>query len=188
MSYIFTVRLIHEISSCLIRQVPLLTLLPFLIFSKSHKVHELFQSVQKNRSLKVLSIKRLNRVRWNSKEFCLQVFLSRFDCIIDGLQTVADDESFAENQRATANGLHSAFQTKQSVATAYLFQEIFAVIGPLSRYLQNVDVDFGKAIDMVDSSISRSQEMRESPEKLIEIADSSVANIEWSQHESAVDD
>ena len=41
-----------------------------------------------------------------------------------------------------------------------------------------MDVDFGKAIDMVDSLISRIQEMQESPEKIIEIADSSVANIE----------
>ena len=60
-----------------------------------------------------------------------------------------------ENQRATAQGLHSSFETKEIVATACLFREIYAVTGTFSRYLQSVDVDCGKAIDMVDSSIEK---------------------------------
>lgn len=114
------------------------------------------------------------------ENFALRVFLLRFDCIIEMLQRVGDGGSFAENQRATAKELHTVFQTKQFVAFAYLFQEIFDITGPLSRYLQSVNVDFGKAIDLIDSSISRIQIMRDNPEKIIEISDSSVVGVEWS--------
>ena len=58
---------------------------------------------------------------------------------------------------------------KQVVATAYLFREIFAVTGPLSRYLQNGDVDFGKAIDMVGSSIENIEKMQDEAEKIPQI-------------------
>ena len=58
-------------------------------------------------------------------------------------------------------------QTKQFLATAYLFQEIFASTGPLSRYLQRVDVDLGKALGMVQSAIDELNELRKKPEQMI---------------------
>ena len=68
-------------------------------------------------------------VHWNACCFCL---FSR---------------SFEEKQRATAQGLYSSFKVKQVVAMACFLQEVIGVTGPLSRYLQNAVVDFGKAID-----------------------------------------
>ena len=58
-------------------------------------------------------------------------------------------------------------QTKQFLATAYLFREIFASTGPLSRYLQRVDVDFGKALGMVESAIDELNDLRKKPERII---------------------
>lgn len=64
------------------------------------------------------------------------------------LGKIVAESSFSANQRATAEGLLASFQTKQFMATAYLFREIFVITGPLSRYLQNVNVDLGKALAM----------------------------------------
>ena len=100
--------------------------------------------------MKVLSIKRLNTVRWNSRERCLTVFCSRYDLIMDVLQEIQNNPSFKDNKRARANGLHQSFQSKEIVATACIFQDIFAITGPLSTYLQSTDVDIGKANDLVN--------------------------------------
>ena len=46
------------------------------------------------------------------------------------------------------------------MATAFLFRELFAVTGPVSRYLQTVDIDLSKAVPMINSSITSLQKMR----------------------------
>ena len=57
---------------------------------------------------------------------------------------------------------------KQVTTTACLFREIFVVTGPLSRYLQNFDVDFScKAIDMVDNSIGNIEQMQDEAEEIL---------------------
>ena len=86
----------------------------------------------------------------------MKIFLLSFDSIFKVLQTGAENRSFEENQRATAQGLSLIFQTKQIFVTTCLFREIFAMTGSLGRYLQSIDVHFGKAIDIVDGSIEKS--------------------------------
>ena len=125
----------------------------YALFSRSQKIHSVFEDIQKDERLKVLTLKRVNTVRWHSREFCLKVFLERYSCIIQVLENVVTGTSFDENQRLTAEGLLTSFQLKQIVATAYLFREIFAITGPLSRYLQSIDADLGKATSMIDSAI-----------------------------------
>ena len=49
----------------------------------------------------------------------------------------------------------------------YLFREILASTGPLSRYLQRVHVDFGKALGRVESAIDELNELRKEPERII---------------------
>ena len=139
----------------------------YVLFSKTQRIHDLFEAVELEDNLKVLSLKRLNTVRWHSREFGLKVFLSRYDCILSVLETVALDVSFDGNPRKTSAGLLTQIQTKQFLATAYLFREIFASTGPLSRYLQRLDVDFGKALGMVGSVIDALNELRKKPEQII---------------------
>ena len=38
----------------------------YVLFSKTQRIHDLFETVQREKNLKVLSIKRLNTVRWHS--------------------------------------------------------------------------------------------------------------------------
>ncbi len=93
----------------------------YVLFSKTQRIHDLFDAVQLEDNLKVLSLKRRNTVRWHSHEFCLKVFLWRYDCILSVLETVASDVSFDGNSQKTSAGLLTQIQTKQFLATAYLF-------------------------------------------------------------------
>ena len=137
------------------------------LFRKSQKIHDLFESIQKEKKLNVTSLKRINTLRWSSREFSLKEFLQRYECTMSVLETVAADTSFEGNQRRTSAGLVECFQTKQFVATAYLFREIFAITGPLSRYLQSIDIDFGKAISLIDCAVAQLNTLREEPENIV---------------------
>ena len=44
------------------------------LFKKSEKIHSLFESSQIDVNCAVLSIKRINTVRWNDREFSLHIF------------------------------------------------------------------------------------------------------------------
>ena len=66
------------------------------------------------------------------------------------------------------------------MATAFPFREIFAVTGPLSRYLQTVDIDFSKAVPMNDSTIISLQKMRDMPDDVFRpMADDDFGDTEW---------
>ena len=151
------------------------------LFLKSQKIHDLFESIQKEKKLTVISLKSINTVRWSSREFSLKAFLQRYDSIMCVLETVSADTSFEGNQRSTSAGLMECFRTKQFVATAYLFREIFAITSPLSRYLQSIDIDFGKAISMIDSAIVQLAKLRAEPENIIESVEKEFdpAEVSW---------
>ena len=155
----------------------------YVLFSKTQRIHDLFEAVQLEENLKVLSLKRLNTVRWHSRELCLKVLLSRYDCILSVLETVALDSLIDGNPRKTSIGLLRQIQTKQFLATAYLFREIFASTGRLSRYLQRVDVDFGKALGMVESAIDELNELRKEPERIIRYVEQKhdSPSVTWQQ-------
>lgn len=151
----------------------------YIFFSKSQKVSSLFKEVQRGKSLKVWSIKRLNTVRWSSRELCLKVLLHRYESIIETLSQISESCVFDEHQRAIANGLLSAFSTKQTILTACLFREVFAVTGPLSRYLQSENVDFGKALNLVDACIEKLTQLRNASEDIVAVLDKDFKGLEW---------
>ncbi|CAB4028589.1 zinc finger MYM-type 1-like, partial [Paramuricea clavata] len=155
----------------------------YVLFSKTQRIHDLFEAVQLEENLKVLSLKRLNTVRWHSRELCLKVLLSRYDCILSVLETVALDSLIDGNPRKMSIGLLKQIQRKQFLATAYLFREIFASTGPLSRYLQRVDVDFGKTLGMVESAIDELNELRKEPERIVRYVEQkhNSPSVTWEQ-------
>ena len=106
------------------------------MFRKSQPIHEMFERKQKDMGLDVLSIKRINTVRCNSREFSLRAFIDRYESVTSVLEEISGNTSFKSETRVTATGLLDAFQTKQFIATAYLLREIFTTTGPLSRQLQ----------------------------------------------------
>ena len=49
----------------------------YLLFSKSQKALAVFEDIQRSEGLPLRSLKRLNTVRWFSRELCLRTFLER---------------------------------------------------------------------------------------------------------------
>ena len=86
--------------------------------------------------------------------------------------------------KATGKGLLESFEKEQTMATAYLFREIFVITGPLSRYLQSVNVDLAKALAMVDGCLSRLQRLRSDPDEIIRICKNECNKVKW--HETRV--
>ena len=77
-------------------------------------------------------------------------------------------------------GLLTSIQTGQSMATAFLFREIFTVTDLLSRHLPTVDIDFSKAVAMIDSGITSLHKMRDMPGGIFRVmADDDFGNTEW---------
>ena len=46
---------------------------------------------------------------------------------------------------------------------------------------KSVNVDLGKALAMVDSSLSRLQSLRSDPDKVIQISDKDCGTVEWKE-------
>ena len=53
----------------------------YVLFSKTQRMHGLFEAAPREGNLKVLSLKRLNTIRWHSRKLCLKVLVSLYDCI-----------------------------------------------------------------------------------------------------------
>ena len=79
-------------------------------------------------------------MRWNSREFSLNIFKEWYDAILDAFEQISTGRSFDADTRCTAGGLLNAFVPKQFIATSILFRESFAITGPLSR--TSVDQNF----------------------------------------------
>ncbi len=58
------------------------------LFSKLHRVHSLIENTRKEENLKFFSVKRLNTVGWSATEFCLNMFFTRFDCVVKVLEKI----------------------------------------------------------------------------------------------------
>ena len=87
--------------------------------------------------------------------------------------------SIGAEKRSVADGLLKTFCTKQFMASAFLFKEIFSFTGPLSRILQGVNIDFGKALVLLDEALANLEAL--SPENVICIADNDFPLVEWEQ-------
>ena len=130
-----------------------------LLFTKCAEIEKIFRNVQEDRNLRYISLKRSNTVRWNSRELSLDLFLHRYDCIGETLHEAANNTSLERDHRSRASGLLENIVTKQFVATALLFKEIFQFTGSLSCYLQSVDLDCSKAISMVNDIIMQLEKL-----------------------------
>ena len=111
-----------------------------------------------------------------------EYFVERHECIILTLDKIRKDNTFDTKHRSDATGLLSSINTKQFMATMYLFQEIFVVTGPLSRYLQTVNMDICNALVMVQSAIDSLEKIRNSASDTIQRMEEATAgfgDIEW---------
>ena len=94
------------------------------------------------------------------------------------LRKIVADTSFRPDKRDIADGLLDLFSTKQFIAGAYLFCEIFAITCPLSRILQSVNIDFGKALNLLDAALEQLTQLRDNPQSVIDAIEKDFAETE----------
>ena len=56
------------------------------LFNRSTKIHKFLRSLKKMPRLEMLTVKRLNTVRWSSRELCLKVLDKRYDILLGGVR------------------------------------------------------------------------------------------------------
>ena len=81
-------------------------------------------------------------------------------------EKVTASKGFDADSQNTVDGMQKLFATKQFMASAYLFQKIFAMTGPLSRVLYGVNIDFGKALNLLDAALEQLSKLRMIPKSL----------------------
>ena len=154
------------------------------LFNRCHKVHEYFEKAKKNEGIQVLTVKRLNTVRWSSREICLHIFDKGYDVIMKVLKDVSEDSAIDEKHQSIANCIFDNFSCKEFVATALLFIEIFGITGPLSRHSQSKRVDYlAKACSLVSGSKKQIESLRHNCETIIEKINS-FENCHWNSEGS----
>ena len=112
---------------------------------------------------------------------CEYFYGASHERIILNLDKIQMDNTFDTKHRSDATGLPSCINTKQfmaTMATMYLFQEIFVVTGPLSRYLQTVNM-YLNALAMVQSAIDSLRNCASDTIQRIEEATAGFGDIEW---------
>ncbi|XP_066919235.1 zinc finger MYM-type protein 1-like [Clytia hemisphaerica] len=153
----------------------------YKLVSKSQPIHQLFEECQTEFNFSIRTLKRINTLRWSSREYALEVFLDRYDAVLLMLNRISESTSYNADKRETAGGLSETFFTKQFVATAILFREIFAITGPLSRTLQRVNIDFDKALCLLESAQKDLTKLRENPQGILDAVEKELPNIEWKE-------
>ncbi|XP_066922182.1 zinc finger MYM-type protein 1-like [Clytia hemisphaerica] len=153
----------------------------YKLVSKSQPIHEIFEQCQAEQKLTIRSLKRIKTVKWSSREFALEVFLDRYDSILLLLNRVKDGTSHPADKRQTANGLLEGFLTKQFVASAILFREIFGITGPLSRTLQSVNINFDTALKHLDTAEAKLKLLRKDPNIILEAVENELPGVEWKE-------
>ena len=86
------------------------------------------------------------------KGILLGYVLKRYDSVMLMLKKITASTAFVADRRKTANDMGNLLSMKQFMASAYLFREIFAMTGLLSCILQGVNIDFGKALNVLDAA------------------------------------
>ena len=76
----------------------------FLLFSKSVRTEKVFKKAQSDRNEKVRSLKRINTVRWSSREHALEVFLEGFESVEVALEAVVNETNFDTDKRIRLQG------------------------------------------------------------------------------------
>ena len=109
------------------------------------------------------------------------MFLKQYDSVILMTEKKTASTTFDADRRNTADDMRNLFSTKQIMASAYLFRELFAMTGPLSLTLQGVNVDFGKALNLLDATLGQLSKFRSDSQKIIHAVEKNFDGIEWEE-------
>ena len=79
------------------------------------------------------------------------------------LEKIIASAAVDADRQNTADDTQNLFSKKKFMTSAYLFWEIFAMTGLLSRILQGVNIDFCKALNFLDAALEQLSKLRSDP-------------------------
>ena len=84
------------------------------LFNRSIKIHEYLKNAQRDAGVHALTVRRLNTVRWSSRELWYDILMGVF-------QNVIGDTTLDDKPRAVATGLRQSFLRKEIILLLILF-------------------------------------------------------------------
>ena len=95
------------------------------------------------------------------------MFLKRYDSVMLMIEKITASTAFDVDRRNTADGMQNLFPAKQFMASPYLFREVFAMTGPLSRILQGKNIDCCKTLNLLDAALEQLLKLGSEPQKTV---------------------
>lgn len=100
-----------------------------------------------------------------------------FVALILVLEALSEDTKIDCVTRSKANGLLQKLTKFTSILTAFLFQQIFSITTPLSKYLQTKCLDILKATQMVETACSDLKELSLDSDAIVQRANDFLAYV-----------
>uniref|UniRef100_A0A1X7U5U3 TTF-type domain-containing protein n=1 Tax=Amphimedon queenslandica TaxID=400682 RepID=A0A1X7U5U3_AMPQE len=133
--------------------------LVYRFFSTSTLRHDKLVNVQIKKNLKVLEIPQLSDTRWACRYFAVNMFKSRYDCLVEALDEIID-KSRDGIEAAEARGILSQIQCFSFLVLLMTFDGILGLTKPLSDALQAKVVNLTLALELVDTVIQVMKQRR----------------------------
>ncbi|KAE9530017.1 hypothetical protein AGLY_011479 [Aphis glycines] len=155
---------ITDVTKCSLEAASLFTLLnnAAVFFKESHKRMSLWKNVVGEKEQRRLQ--KAGDTRWWAKESALNnIFGSPIDgfnsamyvCVVSALYKIETSDKFNSDIRLKAKCLRTEFLKYSTVLTAFIYQRIFEITWPLSKYLQTSGIDLIKSQELVNDALKR---------------------------------
>ena len=122
----------------------------YRFFSASTLRHDKLVNAQKEKGLKVLEIPQLSDTRWACRYLAVNLYKSRYTCLIEALEEVIENGS-DRTEAAEATGILAQIQKFSFLVLLTTFDSILGLTKPLSDALQVKHLNLSAALELVDS-------------------------------------
>ncbi|KAL4154375.1 hypothetical protein QTP88_000252 [Uroleucon formosanum] len=155
---------ITDVTKCSLEVASLFTLLnnAAVFFKESHKRMSLWENVAGEKEQRRLQ--KAGDTKWWAKESALNnIFGSPIDgfnsamyvCVVSALYKIETSDKFSSDIRLKAKCLKTELLKYSTILTAFIYQRIFEITGPLSKYLQTSGIDLIKSQELVNDALKR---------------------------------
>lgn len=131
-------------------------------FSESSKRHEkflFFQQFSKDFE-RVVELQNLSKTRWYCRIAAIKALCKSFKPIIATLVYISTSSDFLAADRVTAKGLKDALLEDKFIFNLVMFDEVLSTISLASQYLQQKDLVYTNAFEIIKSTILNLKQMR----------------------------
>ena len=101
------------------------------------------------------------------KGILIDMFLKWYDSVTPMLEKITASTNFDADRRNSADSMRNLL--------------LFVMTGPLSRIVQRVNIDFGKALNLLDAALEQLFKLRSDPQKIIHAVEGNVDGNVWEE-------